>query len=183
MSEMSHLLHLAKELVEVLDRQAESSLPQEIADVVKLHAKLAVGSALIPIPGADVAAGAATIWTMYLRINDKIGMKFGESLLKTIASGVATNLASFAAMSAVGSFLKCIPGLGTIAGAAVMAASLYAITLTSGYIYLKALTSMLRDKKGAISDEELETQVKEYMQNNQREIKDFMNEAKSGYKS
>ena len=44
-----------------MDKGAEESLPKEIADVVKLHAKLAVGSAWIPVPGADVAAGAANI--------------------------------------------------------------------------------------------------------------------------
>ena len=108
----THLLHIAVKLVEAMDKGAEESLPQEIADVVKLHAKLAVGSAWIPVPGADVAAGAANIWTMYLRINNKLGMKLGESVLKTIASAVATNLAGYAAVLAVGGFMKFIPGIG-----------------------------------------------------------------------
>ena len=92
------MLHAAYELVQSLDKMTDDSLPQEIADVVKLHAKLAVGSAWVPVPGADVAAGAVNIWSMYLRINGKIGMKLGESILKTIASAVATNLASYAAV-------------------------------------------------------------------------------------
>ena len=70
----AHLLHIAVKLVEAMDKGKEEALPQEIADVVKLHAKIAVGSAWIPVPGADVAAGAANIWTMYLRINSKLGM-------------------------------------------------------------------------------------------------------------
>lgn len=45
----AHLLHIAVKLVEAMDKGAEESLPQEIADVVKLHAKLAVGSAWIPV--------------------------------------------------------------------------------------------------------------------------------------
>lgn len=181
MSDLSHLAHAAIELVEALDRQAEESLPSEIANIVKLHAKLAVGSALIPVPGADVAAGAVTIWTMYIRINSAINMKFGESFLKTIASGVATNLASYAAIAAVGGALKFIPGIGSIAGAAIMCGALYAVTLTSGYVYLKALTTLAK-KGGTINDNQLKSAVDNYMKNNAKEIKNFMSEAKKAYK-
>ena len=59
------LIKTAIKLVELMDKTADQSLPTEIANVVKLHSKLAVGSAWIPIPGADMAAGAANIWGMY----------------------------------------------------------------------------------------------------------------------
>ena len=59
--------------------------------------------------------------------------------MKSIASGVATNLASGLAMAGVASALKFIPGIGSIGGAVLMSASMYGLTLTSGYIYLKAL--------------------------------------------
>lgn len=88
------ILRTALHLVELMDKQADTVLPKDIANVVKTHSKLAVGSAWIPVPGADVAAGAITIWTMYTRINDKLGLSIKENVLKTIASGVATNLAS-----------------------------------------------------------------------------------------
>ena len=97
------LLNTAIELVKLLDKTANAALPQELADVVKLHSKLAVGSAWIPIPGVDVAAGATNIWSMYVRINNKLGISVKENVLKTIASGVATNLASYATMSGVAS--------------------------------------------------------------------------------
>ena len=109
-----HLKREAIHLVELMDKQADKMLPQEIAEVVKLHSKLAVGSAWIPIPGADVAAGAVTIWTMYTRINKKLGLSLKENVLKTIASGVATNLAGYITISGVASALKLIPGLGSI---------------------------------------------------------------------
>ena len=131
------LLELAFELVQRLDKVADKNLPQEIVDVVKLHSKLAVGSAWIPIPGADVAAGAATVWGMYIRINNKIGLSFSDNVIKSIGSGVATNLASYIAMSGVASAMKFVPGIGTLGGAIVMSASLYAVTLVSGWIYLR----------------------------------------------
>lgn len=181
MSELNHLLHAAYELVQSLDKMTDDSLPQEIADVVKLHAKLAVGSAWVPVPGADVAAGAVNIWTMYLRINGKIGMKLGESVLKTIASAVATNLASYAAVLAVGGALKFIPGIGSIGGAVVMSGALYAVTLASGYVYLKALTALLK-KGGVVDGNKLKESVDSFMNNNRSEIKNFINTAKKDYK-
>ena len=107
-------------------------LPKEIANVVKTHSKLAVGSAWIPVPGADVAAGAAVIWGMYVRINNKLGIPFGENIMKSIGSGVATNLASYLAMTGVASAIKVIPGIGSLGGAILMSASLYAVTLAAG---------------------------------------------------
>ena len=179
--DIMHLAHVAKELLEAMDKGADKMLPQEVVDVVKLHSKLAVGSAWIPLPGADVAAGAATIWSMYVRINNKIGLALGDNILKTIASGVATNLASYAAMSGVASALKFIPGIGSLGGALIMSASLYAITLCSGYVYLKALLLLAKKNGGKINVNELGNAIKEVLKN-KSEINDFINTAKSDYK-
>ena len=59
-NEISSLLKTSIKLVKLLDKGADTMLPQQIVDVVKLHSKLALGSAWIPVPGADVAAGAAS---------------------------------------------------------------------------------------------------------------------------
>lgn len=177
----AHLLKESTHLVELLDKQAEELLPREIADVVKLHSKLAVGSAWIPIPGADVAAGAVTIWTMYGRINGKIGLSVQENVLKTIASGVATNLASYAAISGVASAMKLIPGIGTIGGAVIMSASLYAITIASGWVYLKALCYLAKQNDGNIEISKLGDAVTNVLKDNS--IKSLIEEAKREYKS
>ncbi len=174
------LLKSAIKLVQLFDKVADDTLPQQIVDVVKLHSKLAVGSAWIPVPGADIAAGAASIWGMYARINGKIGLPFKENVMKSIASGVATNLASYIAMSGVASALKFIPGLGTIGGAVIMSAGMYGLTLTSGYVYLKALCALAESNQdvnvGSIGDA-----VNEVMKN-KSVVKEFMDEAKKGYK-
>ena len=49
---MQELIHVAAELVKLFDKTADSALPKEIVDVVKLHSKIAVGSAWIPVPVA-----------------------------------------------------------------------------------------------------------------------------------
>ncbi len=177
----SALLEASIKLVEELDKVAEKSLPEEIAGVVKLHAKIGVGTAWIPVPGADIAASAANIWTMYFRINSKIGVKFGESIIKTIASAVATNLGGYFVCLGVGAALKFIPGIGSIGGAVAESVALYALTLASGYVYLKVLTSMLK-KGGVVNEKNLKEGVDSFLKNNKSEIKNFIKEAKEEYK-
>lgn len=176
------LYEAAVALVTVLDKTAEQLLPQEIVDVVKLHSKLAVGSALIPVPGADVAAGAANIWTMYGRVNSKVGISLRDNVLKTVGSGVVTNLASYMAMAGLGSAIKAIPGLGTVTGTALMSASLYAVTLASGYIYVKALTLLANKGNGSIDITQIDSAVKDILKNKEV-IKNFIKAAKSDFKN
>ena len=175
-------MHVAKELVVLLDKAADKSLPKEIADVVKLHSKIAVGSAWIPVPGADVAAGAANIWTMYGRLNGKIEIPISENILKSLGAGVATNLTSYVAVSGVASAMKFIPGIGTVGGALIMSASLYAVTLVSGWVYLKALCMMAQRNGKGINANDLKTAVDEVL-SNKKVIKEMLTAAKKDYKN
>lgn len=176
------LYEAAVALVIVIDKTAVQLLPQEIVDVVKLHSKLAVGSALIPVPGADVAASAANIWTMYGRVNSKVGVSVKDNVLKTVGSGVVANLASYMAMAGLGSAIKVLPGLGTVAGTALMSASLYAVTLASGYIYVKALTLLANKGNGDIDITQIDSAVKEILKNKEV-LKNFIKVAKSDYEN
>ena len=179
MTSEQQLLKASVRLVQALDKGADQMLPQEIVGIVKLHSKLAVGSSFIPVPGLDMAGAAGSIWSMYLRINKKINIPFGENVIKSLASGVATNLASYVAVSGVASALKLIPGFGTVAGAVVMVAASYAVTLASGWLYLKALT-MAAEKKNFTAND-----VKNAMQSlfkDKGAISEFINTAKQDYK-
>lgn len=175
------LLETCVELIKLLHKEADSRLPQEVANVVKLHSKLAVGSAWIPIPGADVAAGAANIWSMYIRINSKIGIPAKENIIKTVGAGVATNLTSYIAVSGVASAMKFIPGIGSLTGALVMSASLYAVTLASGFVYLKALTALARRKGPDLNVSDIPGAVSEMLKE-KGIIKEFIDSAKKEYK-
>ncbi len=179
MTSEQQILKAAVDLVKALDKGADQMLPQSIVDVVKLHSKLAVGSSFIPVPGLDLAGAAGSIWSMYVRINNKIGIPFGENVLKSLASGVATNLASYVAVSGVASALKLIPGIGTVAGAVVMVAASYAATLASGWLYLKALT-MAAEKKN-FSFEDVSRAMKSLFKD-KAAINNFVNTAKSEYR-
>ena len=177
-----NLLESSYELLKAMDKTADACLPKEITDVVKLHSKLAVASAWIPVPGADMAAGAANIWGMYIRINKKLGIPFGENVMKSIGSGVATNLASYIAMSGVASAIKFIPGIGTIGGAVIMSASIYALTLAAGWGYVKALCSVAKKKGANFTAADISAAVNKFLKD-KSVIKEFINSAKKAYKA
>ncbi len=177
-----------------LDRGVDSCTPQEIADIIKFHSKgaAAAGVAAGWVPGAGGTAAtviaAGFIWTMYGRINSKIGLTFSKNILKTLASGIATNLAGCLVgslvMNAVFSF---IPGLGNIAASAIAGGVCYALTLASGIVYLKILTNifsagvdptsvdidtlknMANDIASDINMKEIYEEAKEEVKNNQDE--------------
>lgn len=184
-AELDALTKAATTLLEVIkqtDGLADKIYPEEIVSVVKLHAKLATASALIPIPGVDLIASATSIWSMYVRLNNKLEIPFKENAMKTIASGISTNLLGYVVSLGIGSGLKLIPGIGTIMGTTLMLAGLYATTLASGWIYIKVLTILAQKNKGIISLEGFQDEIKEFMKNNKGEIKDFINNAIKFYK-
>lgn len=139
---MNHALMPAAVLaVRSLDRSMRSELPNEIVDTIQTHAGLAVAAAWIPVSGLDVAALTANIWTMYIRINKKLEISFSENMMKSIGSAVAANLASNLAISRLGSFLKIIPGIGTVTGGVLMSATMYGTTIGAAWIYLTAIVN------------------------------------------
>ncbi|HXA16016.1 MAG TPA: GYF domain-containing protein [Thermoanaerobaculia bacterium] len=179
-----HLLRSAAELARELDKVVDDHLPQKLAGVVKLHAKVAVGAAFIPIPGADIAAAVANTWTMYVRINKEIDLPFGENIAKSLATGVITNIASnAAALIVLASAAKLLPVLGTLGGAAVMATTIYALTIAAGIVYMKALATILRTKHiQTITEADLKRATDDILKD-KASIRDIVSEARETYKT
>lgn len=177
------ILNVAIEFVKAMDKATDDLLPEKIASIVKWHSRGATAAAFIPIPGADLIGGATAIWGMYLRINKEAGIKISENIMKTVASGVCTNLLAYAAAVAVGSLLKFIPGIGTVTGSLIMAGTLYGVTLASGYVYLKVLTSIAK-KDGSLSHidaNKLKSHLNSFISNNKGDIKDIIKEGRKNY--
>lgn len=178
-----HLVHAATELAKELNRAVDEHLPQKLASIVKLHARLAVGSAFIPIPVADVAAAAANTWAMYVRINKELQLPFGDNIAKSLAAGVMTNVGSnVAGVMVIASAAKFLPGLGTVGGAALMAATIYALTIAAGIVYMKALTKLLHSKAAQdITEADLKSATDGIVRD-KTAIKTIIDEAKRNYK-
>jgi hypothetical protein len=186
----SRLLDAAIELVKVMDKVMDDSLPRDIADIVKSHAKGAaiagVAGGWIPGVGGTVAIAisAGFVWTMYGRINGKIDLPFSQNIMKSVASGIATNLAGYAVGSiAISTAFSFLPGLGNFGASVIAGGTGYAITLASGFVYLKILTSIFTAGKDptSITAEHLQEVAKKVVQN--EDIKVVMKEAKEEYKS
>ncbi len=178
------LLRAAVNLVKLTDKAAVDFLPEKLVGIVRLHSGIAVGTVMIPVPGADIAAAAANIWTMYARINSDLGLPFGENVIKSVAAGVATNLGSAAAaLLVVGSAMKLVPGLGSFGGAALMAATIYGLTTVSGIVYLRALAALAeRTNLATATEADLKAATESAMKDKQ-EMKDLIKKSGKNYKS
>jgi len=179
----------AMELVGFIDEKVEENLPDEIVGIVKSHsvgaAVAGVASGWVPGAGGAAATAAAIgfIWGMYARINGKLGLKLSDNVLKTLASGVATNLAAYAVAGLVmTTAFSLVPGLGSLGAAAIAGATTYSLTLVSGFVYLKILTKVFR--AGADPSTAGAEQLKEVATTVMREedIKSAMKDARSEYK-
>lgn len=179
------LTQVALELVKVLNQAADEQLPGKLAGIVKLHAGIGVGCVFIPVPGADLLAAVGNTWTMYVRINRELELPFTQNLVKSLATGVVSNLASNAAILAVvgfGSALKILPGAGTVASYAVMSATVYGATIAAGYVYMKALAALLKNKSaGQVKEEDLKAAVATVMKD-KAAVQSIFKSAKESYK-
>lgn len=179
------LNHVAFALVQAVNEAADEHLPGKLAGIVKTHAGIGVGCVFIPVPGADLVAAFGNTWTMYARINRELELPFTQNVVKSLATGVLSNLASNAGMLAVfglGSALKILPGAGTVASYALMSATVYGATIAAGYVYMKALAALLRDKSaGQVKEEDLKVAVAKVMED-KATVQSIFKSAKENYK-
>jgi uncharacterized protein (DUF697 family) len=188
----SKLLTAAVGLVAVLDGVTDKSLPYEIADIIKLHAKGATAASVAStvattwLPGAGgpalMVVEIGFVWTMFVRLNKKINLTMSKPLLKTLGAGLIAQLAPMAAgILVLGAALSFIPG-GSIAAAALEAATTYAATIASGFVYLKVLTKLFKEGKdpSTLSADALKGAVNEVIKN--ENMKEVLREAKEDYK-
>ncbi|MBO9501277.1 hypothetical protein [Brevundimonas sp. A19_0] len=178
------LLSAAVRLALAVNKATDENLPESVANIVKLHSGIAVGTALVPVPGVNIVAGAGNIWTMYLRLNDEVGVPFSQNVIKSLAVGVLTNIGGAAiGVLLVGTALRFIPGIGSIGGAALTAGVSYAITLASGIVYMNALAKIVEMQNGgrSVSAEDLKAALDEEL--SQKDIiKDILKQARDSYK-
>lgn len=143
-------------LLKGVDGYAANQMGEDVLSIVKKHAKVvsvaAIGNGL-PGAGAAIAVSAvvASTWKMYYDINQKLGISFSENFLKSISSGIVSNLASNGVAAVGTNMLSWIPGIGTIGaiagGMAINRAAIYSAAVA----YLKILNT-IADKGGDFSE-------------------------------
>lgn len=158
--------------------ETSALIADDVWDIVKSHALIAVGAAWVPVPGADIALMAGNVWTMYIRINNKYHISFSENAMKSIGSGIISNLASNILALSVGSLVKFIPGASVFTGV-FLSALVYATTLTAAWVYLRALTRFYANGGG--SESCLRAYVDDILSDTEA-VRDVFNDAKSSYR-
>ena len=177
-------------LCTALHKSGPAVLGREIASIVEKHAigaaAAGLGAAWIPGVGgtAAVVASAGFIWSMYYRINSKIGVPFSKNIVKSVATAICTNLAATAISSiVVSSLLAFVPGLGTLPGTLIMTAVSFSLVWSSGLVYLKVLTRFAEANVdlNSVSEEDLKAMAQDVL--SKEDIKGMMKQAKKQFKA
>jgi hypothetical protein len=192
MSQMMHKMieKSVEALLHALHRESERQLGRELSEVVTAHALTgaAAGVAAGWLPGAGgfaaTAVAAGAIWTMYGRINAKLGIPFSENLMKSLATAVATNLASYFLSGVVmSSVFSLFPGIGSVAASGAAGVTGFALTVASAIVYFRVLAELakLDPTFSHASGEDLKNAASRVMA--QDDMKSVVDAAKSGYSS
>jgi uncharacterized protein (DUF697 family) len=189
--------HMIAHVLKEFDKSQREFLGEvganEIGDIVINHAigAAAASAASGWIPGAGgtaaLMASVGFIWSMYYRINQRIGISISKNKLKSLASAVVSNIAS-AAMSLIlgilaSTVLSFIPGVGNVAASIIMAALDYGVVFAAGIMYLKMLTKLC--KEGANLNNLSETDLKNAAKTviDSEDVSKIIKDAKEEYKT
>ncbi|MDR2833735.1 MAG: zinc ribbon domain-containing protein [Streptococcaceae bacterium] len=123
----------------------------------------ALVSGILPGVGGVIAlaTSAGAIWYMYVKINNVFGIKFSENMGKTIAGGVAANLASTLAVY-IGAALvgSLVPGLGVI----LLPVIIFASTIVAAVVYLQLCIQLFSKYNNSqiesLDDDTLHSEIK-----------------------
>ena len=137
-------------------QQVNLKLKQKRAQAaVAAGAVAAAAAGAAPIPFADAAVLVPTEITMLASITAIFGFDISKAVLTTLISSiVGTSGATFAGKAIVSNLFKLIPGLGTLAGGAISAATASTMTIALGEAYIGVMTAMF---KGEITPKDLGT--------------------------
>lgn len=118
-----------------------------------------------PIPFSDAAILAPIQVGMIAGITSVFGLELSKGTLSTlVASAIGVVGATFAGRTIVVNIMKLIPGIGTIAGGAISAATASAITIALGEAYIAVLAEFFSDNPDATpTANELGEKLKEKM--------------------
>ncbi len=184
----SAAMRIAVNLCRAMHKSGAEAMGREVAGIVEKHSigasVSALGVAWLPGAGATaaMAASAGFVWSMYYRINAKLGVPFHKNILKSVATAIGTNLAGAAVGTLAISTVLSFTGLGNVGSSLLMTGVCYAITFSSGLVYLKVLERLANAKVDFenVSEAELKATAKDVLAH--EDIKGMMKEAKSQFK-
>ena len=137
-----------------------------------------MGAGLVPIPIVDFAAIVAIQLKMLSELAKYYGVEFSEERGKSIVSSLIGGVTTGAlANGGIGSFLKSIPGAGTLFGMVAMPLSAGATTYAVGKVFIQHFAS------GGTFLNFNPDEVREYFEEKVQEGKDVVKNVKNQVKS
>ena len=130
----------------------KASIKQKISrahKIVATAAATAAASGAIPIPFSDAVVLVPIQVGMFAGISAVFGLDLSKSFLGTlISSSIGSTAATIGGKAIVSGLLKCIPGIGTLAGAAISGTTATLLTTTIGEAYIGTLAALFEANKG-----------------------------------
>ena len=186
----AHLYHALKALQEathnVIQQEDLEKVEKTIQTCAIVAAATGIGSGMLLGAGGVVmtVASVAAIWTMYGKINEKLGISISGNALKSLASAMLTNIiagagAYIAALVAT-TIISFIPILNFLAlpAEAIIA---YVAVFASGVLYIRFLTKVFKAQgcfvveEGAKMDQFVKDVIREI------DMRSVINDAKQSY--
>jgi uncharacterized protein (DUF697 family)/predicted GTPase len=138
-------------------QKADRSLKRKQAHyIVGLAVTAAAAAGAAPIPFADAVAIVPIQAGMVAKITTNYGLSMSDGFLPSLMSIIAgSTAATLSGRAIVGSLLKLIPGVGSVAGGAVNATVAASLTAAFGEAYITLLEGLFlkNDGKPPSSDE------------------------------
>jgi len=104
-----------------------------------------------PIPFSDAAILAPIQIGMIAGITSVFGLELSKGTLSTlVASAIGVGGATFVGRTVVVNIMKFFPGIGTVAGGAISAATASAITIALGEAYIAVLAEIFAEDPDAV---------------------------------
>ena len=110
-------------------------LTRQSDKVIKDFAFSSVLVGFMPIPLLDMMGLITTQRIMVYRLSKLYSVPYSKNLAKTYLTTLMSGLTAYAAMPALSGILKMLPGVGTLAGGAGMAAVSSASTYAVGKVF------------------------------------------------
>lgn len=135
--------------------------------IVAAAATAAAAAGASPIPFSDAAILAPIQIGMVAGITSTFGLELSKGTLSTlVTSAIGVGGATFVGRAIVTNLLKMLPGVGTIAGGAISAATASTLTVALGQAYISVLAEIfLRNPNANPSGDTLAEELKRKMKN------------------
>ncbi len=128
---------VAGEPMENTAEEAAKVMPceHEVDAIIRKRVYAAVGLGFVPVPLVDLAGLTAIQLEMVYALSKAYGVEFKKERVKSIISSLCGSVVTVAAVPMLASLFKCIPVIGTTAGAATLSITGGATTYALGWVF------------------------------------------------